>query len=215
MDSWVLIPCQRSRLDLLRRLLTSLDHPAQRIVLVATHPDPIQQMDISDLAGRCVIAQASERSISQWWNLGLNYVQHFAQPRHEVAVFSSDMQGTSYSVAAMGTELRRHNLTMVGPNLWGTTFERFNLGDERGPCSRAPGCAWMLAGESNLRCDEQFRWWYADDDIEMQARKHSGVGLVPHTGLYGEADTPLNEEKSHWAVEDRQKFIAKWGKEPW
>lgn len=215
MDSWVVVPCQRSRLDLLKRLLTSLDHPAGRVVIVTTHPDPIQQSDVWDFAERAVIADPSEQTISQWWNLGLNYVQHFAQPRHEVAVLSSDMQGTPWSIAAMGMILRQHNLAMVGPNLWGDSFQRFNLADQRDPCSRVPGCAWMLAGETGLRCDESFRWWYADDDIEMQARQHSGVGLAPYTGLFAEADTPLNEEKGLWAIEDRQKFVAKWGKEPW
>lgn len=73
----------------------------------------------------------------------------------------------------------------------------------------------MLAGESRLRLDSQFRWWYSDDDLEMQARRAGGAGVVAGTGLVPGPDTALSEEKTAWAQEDRRRFVAKWGCEPW
>lgn len=73
----------------------------------------------------------------------------------------------------------------------------------------------MLAGESNLRVDPQFRWWYSDDDLEMQARELGGAGVVQGTGLVAGPDSSLSEEKAIWAREDREKFVKKWGREPW
>ncbi len=115
----------------------------------------------------------------------------------------------------LGAFLRKNNLTMVGPNPWTDEEKFFRLGDVRSPHGRVPGCFWMLAGDSGLRVDEEFRWWYSDDDFEMQARQRSGAGILHGTGLVGGPDTPLNEEKGQWAVEDRAKFVKKWGIEPW
>jgi len=216
MDSWILCPCQRSRLDKLKRMLSSLDHPVDRTVLVVTHPDPITEADFDgSIYPRIVHAFPHERFISQWWNVGLDYIQKVAQKRHEVMAISSDMIGMSYSVAVMGAFLRRHNLTMAGPNLWTEEERLFGFNDPRGATHRVPGCCWMLAGETRLRLDESFRWWYSDDDLEMQARFLGWVGIVPGTDLVGEPDTPLSAEKQEWALEDRQKFVNKWGREPW
>jgi hypothetical protein len=215
MDSWVLCPCQRSRLDLLKRMLTTLEHPPDRVVIVATQPDPLTKNDVAGYADHVILCSVLEPYISRWWNLGLNYIRYYAQPSHEVLTISSDVIGKPYSVAILGTFLRYHNLTMVGPNFHGNYQRIFRLEDHRGALERVQGCCWMLAGESGLRVDEDFRWWYSDDDFEMQARKHGGTGLAPHTGMEAAPDTPLSEEKAIWAVEDRQKFVAKWGRQPW
>ncbi len=184
-------------------------------MIVATAPDPLIISDVADLADHIVLCDFTEHYIARWWNAGLVYIAQHAQARHEVLALSSDCVGTEYSVAMLAVYLRKHSLTLVGPNPWSDDFRVFQLGDQRSPQGRVPGCFWMLAGESGLRLDEAFRWWYSDDDFEMQARKHGGCGLVPGTGLVGGPDTPLNEEKERWAAEDRCKFVQKWGIEPW
>jgi hypothetical protein len=214
MNSWVLSPCQRSRLTLLKRMLDSLEHPSDRVVIVATQPDPITADDLIGYAQHIVLCDFTEHHIAKWWNAGLDYIMARAA-FHEVLVLSSDHVGTTYSVAMLGTFLRKNDLTMVGPNPWCGSERIFRLGDQRATQSRVPGNCWMLAGESGLRVDENFRWWYSDDDIEMQARQYGGTGIVPGTGLVADADTPLNEEKQRWAAEDRQRFVTKWGIQPW
>lgn len=217
MDSWVLIPCQRSRLDLLKRLLDSLEHPVDRVVIVATYPDPLYLQDIEDYAHYIehISPRATEHHIGRWWNVGLDCIASMAQKNHEVLVVSSDNIGTNYSVAKLGAFLREHKLAMVGPNYWGDDKQFFYPSYHRGAQTRVPGCCWMVAGELGLRCDEQFRWWYSDDDIEMQARNLGGTGIVPGIGLLAGPDTALSVEKEQWAEEDRQKFVAKWNIQPW
>lgn len=215
MDSWILCPCQRSRLPLLKRLLSSLQHPSDRVVVVTTQPNPIEIKDLDDIAGHRLLWPYEEHHIAKWWNLGLNYIASIARSNYEVLAISSDYVGTNYSVAMLGVFLRRHGLTMVGPNHWSGNAVYFGPDDERHATGRVPGGCWMLAGESGLRVDENFRWWYSDDDLEMQARQYSGTGILPGTGLVAEADTPLSAEKEQWAKEDRQKFIDKWKQEPW
>lgn len=214
MDSWLLVPCQKSRLDLLQRLLGSLDHPRDRVVIVATVPDPITT-EVDGLANHIITYPTTEQHISRWWNAGLDYIAEQAQPRHEVLAVSSDYLGTPYSVAVLGAFLRRQGLSMVGPDHHSDTHRIFRQGEPRDVMTRVPGACWMLAGESGLRADTDFRWWYSDDDLEMQARQVGGVGVIAGTGLVSGLDSIMSAEKAQWAVEDRERFRQKWGHLPW
>lgn len=184
-------------------------------MVIATLPEPLTTSDLREFADHVVAVPFSEHYIAHWWNTGLDYIQDEARLQHEVLVLSSDYVGKPYSVAMLGVFLRQSGLTMVGPNPWSDQTVVFGAKDQRGCMSRVPGGCWMMAGESGLRVDPSFRWWYSDDDIEMQARHRTGTGILPGTGLVAEGDTPLSEEKQRWAVEDRKKFVEKWGCEPW
>lgn len=186
------------------------------MVVVATEPDPLRYKDVSDLADHVVQYPTTEQHISRWWNAGLDYIEEKTTcGTHEVLAISSDYAGTPYSVAVLGAFLRRHGLTMVGPDHH-TSGQRFlREGEPRGTVDRVPGACWMLAGESALRVDTDFRWWYSDDDLEMQARKRGGAGVIAGTGLEPGPDSYLSEEKAIWAAEDRERFRQKWGKYPW
>lgn len=193
----------------------SLEHPTDRVAVIATLPNPLTIDDVSGYADHVVLCSFSEPLIARWWNAGLDYIRERATSEHEVLAISSDYVGASYSVAMLGVFLRQHNLTMAGPNPWSNHQQFFDISTPRHSQGRVPGGCWMLAGESGLRVDEDFRWWYSDDDFDMQARQRSRSGIIPDTRLVAEADTPLSEEKQRWAVEDRAKFIVKWGQEPW
>lgn len=216
MDNWILVPCSSTRLSELFRLLHSLKHRADHVVVVTTQPNPIQIDDMFDLTEHVVLFNSTEINISKWWNLGLDYISKLAEQEHEVLCLTSDYVGDTYSVCKLSDFLRSYNLAMAGPGHHFPQHRIFNLHDVRTPPERVPGACWMLAGETKLRADEEFRWWYSDDDLEMQARRYSAVGVVPGTALVSTAgDTPLDEKRAIWAQEDRQKFIRKWGKEPW
>lgn len=215
MDSWLLVPCQRSRVGLLHRLLGSLQHPPDRVVVVATLPDPILPEDVTEVAAHVLLHKEPEQFISRWWNQGLAYIAGLADTEHEVLAVSSDYVGTADSVRLLARFLREHDLGMVGPDHHSAAARFWDLTTPRGVLDRVPGACWMLRGELGLRVDEDYRWWYSDDDLEMQARQHGRVGVLPGTGLLPGADTPLSQEKQRWAAEERRKFTAKWGIEPW
>jgi hypothetical protein len=199
----------------LHRLLGSLEHPRDRVVIVATVPDPLTADDVAGLANHVISYPTPEQHISRWWNAGLDYIAEQAQVNHEVLAISSDYVGTNYSVAALGAFLRRYGFTMVGPDHHTDSHRFFRAGEPRGALDRVPGACWMLAGESKLRVDTDFRWWYSDDDLEMQAREVSGAGVIGGTGLEPGPDSYLSEEKAIWAAEDRERFIQKWSQQPW
>lgn len=215
MDSWIVCPCQCSRLTLLKRMLKSLEHPKDHVVVVSTLPEPVTRADVEEYADHVVLCPFSEMYIAKWWNTGLDYVDKLAEMEHEVLVISSDWIGNCDSVAMLANFLRANSLTMVGPNPHSPEVCILELSTPPHPHSRVPGGCWMIAGESGLRVDEEFRWWYSDDDFDMQARKRSGSGIIPGTGLVGAPDTALSDLQVRWAQEDRQRFVSKWGREPW
>jgi hypothetical protein len=75
-----------------------------------------------------------------------------------------------------------------------------------------PGVAMMLAGEQGLRFDPQFRWWFADDDLERQAREHGGTVIVGTVGVeHPPGALPTDEPRRSYCLEDQGRFVAKWG----
>jgi GT2 family glycosyltransferase len=80
------------------------------------------------------------------------------------------------------------------------------------------GWAFMIAGESGLRFDEQFAWWYGDADIQRQAEA-AGKHVVAVGGCFCDHLDPMKStiedpERLAQAEEDEAKFAAKWGLDP-
>lgn len=216
MNTWVLIPCQRERLDMLRATVTALDHPRDRVVVVTTRPEPIRFGDIAEFAIDLLTLPDDGQRISRWWNAGIDYIRALTlAERYEILALSSDCVGNPGSVQHLRDYLRSNDLVMAGPNYHTEYPQVYTAADKRTLYDRVPGACWMLAGESGLRLDEQFRWWYSDDDLEMQARQIGSVGVVPYTGFKPGPDSGLSDTAAKWAAEDRQRFIDKWKVEPW
>lgn len=208
---------------MLKGTLRSYAHPADRVVIVATQPDPLTRSDLAGLADHVVLHDDTAHLIGAWWNRGLDYIAERAgEGEFEVFAPSSDVVGTPESIPRLRRFLRGAGLVMVGPDYHGgpdrpahPSHQIFQLNDTRTVHRRVPGACWMLAGELKLRVDPQFRWWYSDDDLEMQSRAAGGVGILAGTELVPGPDSGLSAEKAVWAQEDRQKFVKKWGREPW
>lgn len=220
MSTWVVTPCHRGRLGELRELLDSLGHDPARVVVVTTMPDPIGPDDLVGYAGHLCVYTKPGMLFGRWIDLAFNYIAGRVTAPHEVLVMGSSLRGTPATVPALSLALRENRLMMVGPDLFGRLSGgqvEEHRDDERTLWNRIPGICFMVPGELGLRFDPQFRWWFGEDDLEMQARQHGPVGLVGGCGVTQTAPNghPLNDEQAQHAVEDREKFIAKWGQEPW
>lgn len=223
-DSFVVTPCPRTRLDELRGLLAGLAHPRERVVVITTEPHTIDMDDIDDLAAHLVHDSLPGMSFSRWINYGLDRVADLREgydpeSPYEVLCIGSDAVGDHESVDVLAEAMRTYGLMMAGPD-WRAPHSHHNrevsiLEGDRNVHDRVPGACFMLAGEHQLRMDERFRWWYSDDDLEMQARLIGHVGLVRGTGLRHEQDHMLDADQARHATEDRELFKVKWGREPW
>ncbi len=80
------------------------------------------------------------------------------------------------------------------------------------------GWCFMLRGETGLRFDERFQWFYADSDLERQV-KAAGKFVVAVGGAFVRHLDPLrstleNPERMAQAWEDEALFAKKWGLDP-
>jgi hypothetical protein len=219
-ETWTVVPCPGSRSGELFRLVDELDLDTERLIVVTTDLDTFTE----DVCTRLILPWAGHRWISQWWNAGLEYVaaQYADDPGAPYQVFlpGSDVRGKPDSVHILAHYLRVADLSMVGPDLHNVTPGRsdglrFTRGSRRTIFERVPGACFMVAGEHALRCDESFRWWYSDDDLEMQARCRNGTAVVADTGLRHDTDHALDPEQERQAAEDRARYVHKWGRDPW
>jgi hypothetical protein len=177
-DVWVVIPAHRPRLDDLAGCLRTLRHDPHKTVVVWNG-----DQEPPELPCNVAIDSGTELNISRWWNLGLEYVSSNARPVHDVLVLNCDARVTQQGVDRLASALRQWDLAMVGPTYRGEyNGPETRINRELKPVShwdRVAGFCFMLARELGIRADERLRWWFGDDDIEWQARRLRGTGLVP------------------------------------
>jgi hypothetical protein len=210
-DIWLVTACPEAHADRLAAMLASLAHDPHRTVVVTSrhhdrlHPDHVGHAWYWTDRGE-------DFSLARLWNHGLRLA--YEAGATEVAVFSTDVTGHPGSLTRLRDSMRVNNCTMAGPNLYGPD-NMIMAGTDRTTIRRVPGGCYLIAAEHRLLCDESYRWWYSDDDLETQAREIGPVGVFTGTGLLMGPDSALTDERAAWATEDRAHYVAKWGREPW
>lgn len=212
MNNWLIVPCQGERQRMLQRLLVGAEHPAELTVVVTTTLDPVEPCSLFDTL---LVLPWTGHHISRWWNEGLDAVDEMeSTDDHVVVCASSDTIGPPGAVGALASVLRERGWAMAGPNWHGD--DTHELPPVRTVVERVPGACWAMPAHLGARADESFRWWYSDDDLETHLRQLGPVGLVGGTGLVqGEPDSYMTEDQAQHALEDRARYVEKWGKEPW
>ncbi len=215
MADWVLVPCPGRRTAELLRFLNDLQHPLDSVCIVTTDPDPVH---LNDVPGVHLVHIDDEFSYSKWLNAGLDYIRQIDADARYVFITGSDTRGNSRTVPDLIQGAIAKQFVMCGPDHWNMGTFTFDPQKPRGTQYRVPPEYFLLDLRTGIRFDQQFRWWYGDDDVEMQARAFGAVGLV--SGVYiaqpeNPSGHPMSERVATWVQEDRIKFTRKWGCEPW
>lgn len=209
MNTWLVVTAPASREAELRANLAALAHPAERTIVVTScaDSDPIDAAGPWDIL---VTDLGADVNIARWWNLGLAAAPTDAT---HVAVIACDVTGPPGAIDDLAARTAAAGCVMAGPALEDDTRI---LNDLPRTCGdRVPGACFVLDARHGLRVDEAYRWWYADDDLEMRARAVGPVAVFAGTGLTIGPDSELTPERQAWAAEDRLRFVARWGCEPW
>lgn len=180
----------------------------------------------SDLA--YVIGNSNQPpNLSQLWNIGLHAVNflHFGKHRlfsdYAVTVFNDDISIPEGYTERMATALELYDVDIAFPDQFGIGTDVVNR-SAPGTCldlmRRVTGYAFTLRGSAQLYADESLRWWYGDDDLEMQARARRGTVLVggvtvEHSDANG--NHIRRPELQEQACLDRATFVEKHGFQPW
>jgi hypothetical protein len=162
------------------------------------------------------------------WNEGLQLAEQTARTagatHWNVLVINNDVSVPPDFLVRLEAGLRDHPDHWIAyPNWHGNDkipdgIAAITQGDQEGDGRSLCGWAFMLAGESELRFDEQFSWWYGDSDIQRQTEA-AGKHVVAVGGCYCDHLDPMRSTiddpvRLAQAEEDEKKFAAKWGIDP-
>jgi len=155
------------------------------------------------------------KNISRWWNLGLDYVDTMISPDAgwwHTAVINDDVIIPPGWFATLAETITRHDLAAACSGGREYSLRIHTKPFDGNIFTRLQGFAFMLAGEKQLRVDEELVWWCGDNDLDHKARKAGGMGMVP--GFHVEHLYPngqMTPDLQVQAGKDCALFAAKWG----
>ena len=197
-------------------MFESLGTPEDRRVVVTNPPDQMMEFP-----GHLLNYPSTEINIAFWWTLGLDQIamQYGPNDIWDVLMIETDARMTPADVDILRDHMRFLDTVQAGADWLHILGDRpYHVRRDNSawtPEGRMPGIASVIAGETGIRHDPEFRWWLADDDFEWQHRVNGGTVLVNgvdvwHQGTQG----PLTGERLQAWEEDQSKFLAKWGGMP-
>lgn len=206
----------KNRHDMTYKLISQLDKNAHVVLFDNGSDPPFEHIDDRFI----FIFPAEGWPLHRMWNEGLEFAANRSNGKpYNVAVLNNDLEVPPGFLARLEGGLRSHEDNWISyPNWHGADIpDRASVvtkgggGDGRSLC----GWAFMLKGESGLRFDEQFSWWYGDSDIQRQAEA-AGKHVVCVGGCFCDHLHPNESTHSEpgrlaQAFEDEVRFAAKWG----
>ena len=144
----------------------------------------------------CLPWAGGERNISAWWNLGLDAAGEDADGPHDVLIINDDAIAPPHLIASLSMAMRAGTAALAYPAIPGREW--------------ITGWCFMLRGETGIRADPQFAWWYSDDDVCLQAKAAGGVARA-----YGCEVTHLHPGGHDQVMQahtgaDQELYDAKW-----
>jgi len=154
LNIWLTIP-SGDRRQYLPEIIKESQIPLNKIVIVHTvESEPIEGVNnIWDL---------EPVNIQRWWNRGIDVARTFGADY--IAVLNDDLRLKNNPINKIAYEMNKLKAVLGYPLPY---------------TGAIPGYCWVLDVKSNIRADENFRWWYGDDDIRMQATILGEVIYVP------------------------------------
>ena len=182
-----------------------------------------------DRLGAAVLAIPNDDgplNLSAKWNRGLDWAAKQAAElgvtEWNVVILNDDLETGPGFLEQLARGLRsRDDVWIAYPNVHGIDIPDGVVVPTRSDTlagQTMSGFAFMVRGESGLRFDERFAWWYGDSDFERQVR-FAGKQTVCVGGCYVKhlhamESTRDNPELLAQAKCDEVAFAEKWGLDP-
>ena len=188
LDIWLTIPTGTRRQYLADIIKESQISPEKIVIVHTVESEPIEGVNnIWDL---------DPVNIHRWWNRGIDVARTFGADY--IAVLNDDVV------------LKNNPINKIA---YGMNKLKATLGYPLPYAGHIPGYCWVLDIKSNIRADENFRWWYGDDDIRLKAKEQGEVVYIPAEveHLHPNHLTSTNEELMELTKADQTYFEEKWG----
>jgi hypothetical protein len=188
LNIWLTIPTGTRRQYLADIIKESQISPEKIVIVHTVESEPIEGVNnIWDL---------DPVNIHRWWNRGIDVARTFGADY--IAVLNDDVV------------LKNNPINKIA---YGMNKLKATLGYPLPYKGHIPGYCWVLDIKSNVRADENFRWWYGDDDIRLKAKELGEVVYIPAEveHLHPNHLTSTNEELMELTKADQTYFEEKWG----
>jgi GT2 family glycosyltransferase len=169
---------------------------------------------------------AYDDALHEMWNNGIGQARYEAQrigaSRWNVAILNDDVEVGPGFLAQLEAGLRSNDDYWVAyPNHHGADIPdgaAVPTTTDKLAGQTMSGWAFMIRGETGLRFDEQFEWWYGDSDLQKQVEA-AGKHVVCVGGCYANHLDPMRSTlddpvRLDQARADEKRFAAKWGLNP-
>lgn len=183
-NTWVVVPVG-ARHKYLEQLVGILSKYKGRIVFVNNYsPYPV-------FDGVHHIEDFEEINIHRWWNTGIDFAKK--NGAKYVAVLNDDLVFDSSLIFDMVVAMKKgdYEVSSAMGNL---------------------GVFWIIDSDSDIRADENLRWWCGDGDIFRQAKIKNKLLNYETNKLYHlehNAQTSENDELRRIGQEDLKKYRKK------
>ena len=185
LDIWLTIPTGTRRQYLADIIKESQISPEKIVIVHTVESEPIEGVNnIWDL---------DPVNIHRWWNRGIDVARTFGADY--IAVLNDDLRLKNNPINKIANRMR-DTKSIIG-------YPVPNIGI---------GYCWVLDIKSNIRADENFRWWYGDDDIRLRALEIGEVIHVPTevNHLHPNQLTTNNPHLMELTKADEEYFKTKW-----
>jgi len=187
LDIWLTIP-SGTRRQYLQDIIQDSNIPPEKIVIVHTvESEPIDGVNnIWDL---------EPVNIHRWWNRGIDVARTFGADY--IAVLNDDLKLKNDPINKIARSM--HSMKAI-------------LGYPLPYTGGLPGYCWLLDIKSNIRADENLRWWYGDNDIQFKAAMQGEFIYVPCEveHMHPNELTHSNPDLMELTKADRKYFEEKW-----
>ena len=185
LDIWLTIP-SGDRRQYLPDIIKESQIPLNKIVIVHTvESEPIEGVNnIWDL---------KPVNIHRWWNHGIDMARE--SNADYIAVLNDDLILKNNPINKIADRMSNTKSVLGYPIP--------NIGI---------GYCWVLDIKSNIRADENYRWWYGDDDIRLQAEQIGNVTyvLADVKHVHPNELTAKNPHLMELTRADEEYFKTKW-----
>jgi GT2 family glycosyltransferase len=188
LNIWLTIPTGTRRQYLADIIKESQISPEKIVIVHTVESEPIEGVNnIWDL---------EPVNIQRWWNRGIDVARTFGADY--IAVLNDDLRLKNNPINKIAYAMKELNAVIGYPLPY---------------TGAIPGYCWVLDVKSNIRADENFRWWYGDDDIRIRAALQGEIAYVPVEveHIHPNHLTSTNEELMKLTRADQTYFEEKWG----
>jgi GT2 family glycosyltransferase len=184
---WLVIP-SGARTQYLQNIFEQSGIPAEQRIVVRTIPD-------EDVPNAINLHYDGEFNIHKWWNMGIDYAR--LNGADYVAVLNDDVELANNPLQTIVTVMEHTKVSLGYP----FPFQGWVC-----------GYCWILDVRSPIKPDEEYKWWYGDRDLDLQARANGGVVHVPAMvrHMHGNELTRDNQYLVELTKEDEKLFFKKW-----